>query len=107
MDNKDLRLAVLIDADNAPRTALREIMAEAAVYGVPAAMAVWGSSAANMAAQSSRALYACLCIFRIFFFLFSAPGRAHISTRRPPAAPCAICTATGGLWPSMQVIRPA
>ena len=32
MEN-ELRLAVLIDADNAPRTALREIMAEVAVYG--------------------------------------------------------------------------
>ena len=32
MDHMDqeLRLAVLIDADNAPRTALREIMAEVA-----------------------------------------------------------------------------
>ena len=28
---KELRLAVLIDADNAPRTALREVMAEVAV----------------------------------------------------------------------------
>ena len=28
---QELRLAVLIDADNAPRTALREIMAEVAV----------------------------------------------------------------------------
>ena len=35
MDNQDLRLAVLIDADNAPRSALRDIMAEAAVYGIP------------------------------------------------------------------------
>ena len=33
MDNQDLRLAVLIDADNAPRTALREIMAEASLLG--------------------------------------------------------------------------
>ena len=33
MEN-ELRLAVLIDADNAPRTALREIMAEVAVYGM-------------------------------------------------------------------------
>ena len=32
MEN-ELRLAVLIDADNAPRTALKEIMAEVAVYG--------------------------------------------------------------------------
>ena len=42
MDNKDLRLAVLIDADNAPRTALREIMAEAAVYGVPTVKRIYG-----------------------------------------------------------------
>ena len=34
-EQKDLRLAVLIDADNAPRTAIREVMAEAAVYAAP------------------------------------------------------------------------
>jgi len=38
----DLRLAVLIDADNAPRTALRDIMAEAAVYGTPTVKRIYG-----------------------------------------------------------------
>lgn len=42
MDGKDLRLAVLIDADNAPRSALREIMAEAAVYGTPTIKRIYG-----------------------------------------------------------------
>lgn len=42
MDNQDLRLAVLIDADNAPRTALRFIMAEAAVYGNPTIKRIYG-----------------------------------------------------------------
>lgn len=32
---KDLRLAVLIDADNASRTAMKDVMAEVAVYGHP------------------------------------------------------------------------
>ena len=32
---KDLRLAVLIDADNASRTAMKDVMAEVAVYGTP------------------------------------------------------------------------
>ena len=35
-------LAVLIDADNAPRTALREIMAEVAVYGTPTIKRIYG-----------------------------------------------------------------
>ena len=34
-EQTDLRLAVLIDADNAPRSALGDIMAEVAVYGTP------------------------------------------------------------------------
>ena len=38
----DLRLAVLIDADNAPRTALRDIMNEAAVYGTPTVKRIYG-----------------------------------------------------------------
>lgn len=41
-DKSDLRLAVLIDADNAPRTALRSIMAEAAVYGAPTVKRIYG-----------------------------------------------------------------
>ena len=31
----DLRLAVLIDADNASRTAMKDVMAEVALYGTP------------------------------------------------------------------------
>ncbi len=49
MDKDDLRLAVLIDADNAPRTALKEIMAEAAVYGTPTIKRIYGDwTAPNM-----------------------------------------------------------
>ena len=42
MNNQDMRLAVLIDADNAPRSALREIMAEVAVYGAPTVKRIYG-----------------------------------------------------------------
>lgn len=42
MNAQDMRLAVLIDADNAPRTALREIMAEVAVYGTPTIKRIYG-----------------------------------------------------------------
>jgi uncharacterized LabA/DUF88 family protein/Fe-S-cluster formation regulator IscX/YfhJ len=38
----DLRLAILIDADNAPRTALREIMSEVTVYGTPTIKRIYG-----------------------------------------------------------------
>ena len=41
-EENDLRLAVLIDADNAPRTAIREVMAEAAVYGTPTLKRIYG-----------------------------------------------------------------
>lgn len=36
------RLAVLIDADNAPRTAMKSIMAEIAVYGTPTVKRIYG-----------------------------------------------------------------
>lgn len=36
------RLAVLIDADNAPRTAMKAIMAEIAVYGTPTVKRIYG-----------------------------------------------------------------
>ena len=43
------RLAVLIDADNAPRTALKAIMAEIAVYGTPTIKRIYGDwTAPNM-----------------------------------------------------------
>lgn len=49
-DNKDLRLAVLIDADNAPRTAMKEVMAEIAVYGTPTIKRIYGDwTTPNMA----------------------------------------------------------
>ena len=59
MDHMDqeLRLAVLIDADNAPRTALREIMAEVAVYGTPTIKRIYGDwTTPNMASWKSLLL---------------------------------------------------
>ena len=41
-EQTDLRLAVLIDADNAPRSALGDIMAEVAVYGTPTIKRIYG-----------------------------------------------------------------
>ncbi len=38
----ETRLAVLIDADNAPRTAMRAVMAEIAVYGTPTVKRIYG-----------------------------------------------------------------
>lgn len=50
MDKQDLRLAVLIDADNAPRSALKGIMAEVAVYGTPTIKRIYGDwTTPNMA----------------------------------------------------------
>ena len=34
-NDQSLRLAVLIDADNASRTAMRDVVAEIAIYGTP------------------------------------------------------------------------
>ena len=49
-NDQSLRLAVLIDADNAPRTALKEVMAEIAVYGVPTIKRIYGDwTTPNMA----------------------------------------------------------
>lgn len=39
---KDLRLAVLIDADNASRTTMKDVMAEVAVYGTPTIKRIYG-----------------------------------------------------------------
>ncbi|MBP1737025.1 MAG: Maebl [Oscillospiraceae bacterium] len=45
----DLRLAILIDADNAPRTALKDIMSEVTVYGTPTIKRIYGDwTAPNM-----------------------------------------------------------
>lgn len=47
MNSEDARLAVLIDADNAPRTALREILAEAVKYGTPTVKRIYGDWTMN------------------------------------------------------------
>ena len=41
-NNADRRLAVLIDADNASRTAMSAVMAEIAVYGTPTVKRIYG-----------------------------------------------------------------
>ena len=41
-EEMDLRLAVLIDADNAPRSAIGDVMAEVAVYGTPTIKRIYG-----------------------------------------------------------------
>ena len=41
-EERDLRLAVLIDADTAPRSALGDVMAEVAVYGTPTIKRIYG-----------------------------------------------------------------
>ncbi|MEM5779909.1 MAG: NYN domain-containing protein [Lawsonibacter sp.] len=49
MAETDLRLAVLIDADNASRTAMKDVMAEVAVYGTPTVKRIYGDwTAPNM-----------------------------------------------------------
>ena len=42
METQELRLAVLIDADNAPRTALKEILEEIVKYGTPTVKRIYG-----------------------------------------------------------------
>ena len=47
---QDLRLAVLIDADNASRTAMRDVMDEIAIYGTPTIKRIYGDwTTPNMA----------------------------------------------------------
>lgn len=49
-NDRSLRLAVLIDADNASRTAMRDVMAEIAVYGTPTIKRIYGDwTTPNMA----------------------------------------------------------
>lgn len=49
-NDQSLRLAVLIDADNASRTAMRDVMAEIAVYGTPTVKRINGDwTTPNMA----------------------------------------------------------
>ncbi|MDR2606305.1 MAG: NYN domain-containing protein [Oscillospiraceae bacterium] len=42
LENHDLRLAVLIDADNVPRNSMKAIMEEIAVYGNPTIKRIYG-----------------------------------------------------------------
>lgn len=42
MERAELRLAVLIDADNAPRSAIKDVMAEVAVHGTPTIKRIYG-----------------------------------------------------------------
>ena len=52
-EERDLRLAVLIDADNAPRSALGDVMAEVAVYGTPTIKRIYGDwTTPNLASGS-------------------------------------------------------
>ena len=49
MQETECRLAVLIDADNAPRTALKQIMEETVKYGTPTVKRIYGDwTMANM-----------------------------------------------------------
>ena len=53
-EERDLRLAVLIDADNAPRSALGDVMAEVAVYGTPTIKRIYGDwTSPNMSTWKS------------------------------------------------------
>ena len=53
-NDQSLRLAVLIDADNASRTAMRDVMAEIAVYGTPTIKRIYGDwTSPNMASWKS------------------------------------------------------
>ena len=53
-NEKDLRLAVLIDADNASRTAMKDVMAEVAVYGTPTIKRIYGDwTSPNMSSWKS------------------------------------------------------
>jgi len=47
MEIQDCRLAILIDADNAPRTALAEIMEECVKYGTPTIKRIYGDWTLN------------------------------------------------------------
>ena len=47
MENENFRIAVLIDGDNAPRTAIQEIMEECVKYGTPTIKRIYGDWAMN------------------------------------------------------------
>ena len=57
MTERELRLAVLIDADNAPRNAIAGIMAEAAIYGNPTIKRIYGDwTSPNMGSWKTKIL---------------------------------------------------
>ena len=67
----DLRLAVLIDADNASRTAMKDVMAEVAVYGTPTIKRIYGDwTSPNMSTWKS--------------ILLGVPSPPSSSTAIPP-----------------------
>ena len=47
MENDSFRIAVLIDGDNAPRTAIKEIMEECVKYGTPTIKRIYGDWTMN------------------------------------------------------------
>ena len=56
-DIKNLRLAVLIDADNVPRNSMKAIMEEAAIYGTPTIKRIYGDwTSPNVASWKSLLL---------------------------------------------------
>ena len=55
--SREMRLAVLIDADNAPRKSIKSIMEEIAVYGTPTIKRIYGDwTTPNMASWKSALL---------------------------------------------------
>ena len=53
----DMNLAVLIDADNAPRTRIRDILAEVAIYGTPTIKRIYGDwTSPNLASWKNSLL---------------------------------------------------
>ena len=71
-EERDLRLAVLIDADNAPRSALGDVMAEVAVYGTPTIKRIYGDwTSPNMNSWNP--------------FCWRPPSPPSSSTATPPA----------------------
>ena len=57
MTERELRLAVLIDADNAPRNAIAGIMSEAAIYGNPTIKRIYGDwTSPNMGSWKTKIL---------------------------------------------------
>ncbi|MBO4330954.1 MAG: NYN domain-containing protein, partial [Oscillospiraceae bacterium] len=54
---KDLRLAVLIDAENVPRNSLKSVLEEAAIYGTPTVKRIYGDwTSPNVGAWKSALL---------------------------------------------------